>query len=85
MSDAMKEEIRQYIIGEYIEDEAEAEELEFDSELIDTGLIDSFSITSIRNWLEKKYKVRIPDELGTVMNFRSIERIASLVSERKNA
>ncbi len=83
MSDAMQREIIEYVIGEYIDDEDEAEDLDASTELITSGLIDSFSITSIRNWLETKYGVKIPDDLGTTDNFATIGKIAALVASRQ--
>ena len=83
MSDEMRKEIIGYIIKEYIDDEDEAEDLTADTELISSGLIDSFSITSIRNWLESKYSVKIPDELGTTDNFSTVDKIVALVSAQK--
>ncbi|MGE0435206.1 MAG: phosphopantetheine-binding protein [Planctomycetota bacterium] len=81
--DAMRKAIIAYIIKEYIDDEDEAADLDASTELIASGLIDSFSITSIRNWLEKTYDVKIPDELGTTENFATVDKIVAVVNAQK--
>ena len=79
----MRDKVLAYIKREYIEDEDEAEDLEADTPLIESGLIDSFSITSIRDWLERTFEIKIPDEQGTVDNFASVNAIISLVQARR--
>lgn len=79
----MQDKIRKFIIDEYIDDEDEAEDVDATTALIGSGLIDSFSIVAIRNWLEKTYDVKIPDELGTKDNFASIDTIIDLVEQQK--
>lgn len=79
----MKDEIIEYIIDEYVEeDDVEIEE---DTSLIKDGIIDSFSIVALRNWLQKQYDITIPDEMGTVENFETVNKIIELVNSRKNA
>ena len=79
----MKEEIIEYIVDEYVEeDDVEIEE---ETSLIKDGIIDSFSIVALRNWLQKEYDITIPDEMGTVDNFETVNKIIELVNSRKNA
>ena len=53
-----KEDLIEYIIDEYVEDDSEVTE---DTALISGGIIDSFSIVSLKSWLEKKESITIPD------------------------
>lgn len=79
----MKDDIIEYIMDEYVEeDDVEIKE---DSSLIKEGIIDSFSIVALRNWLQKEYDITIPDEMGTVENFETVNKIIELVNARKNA
>ena len=79
----MKDEIIEYIMDEYVEeDDVEIEE---NTSLIKDGIIDSFSIVALRNWLQKQYEITIPDEMGTVENFETVTKIIALVNARKNA
>ena len=77
----MKEELIEYIIDEYVEDDTEVTE---DTPLIEGGIIDSFSIVSLKSWLEKKISVNIPDEMGTVENFGTVNKILELVKKLKS-
>ena len=79
----MRQQVLAFIKKEYVEDEEEAEDLDESTKLMDSGLIDSFSITSIRDWLERTFSVKIPDELGTVANFQTVASIVALVKSRQ--
>jgi acyl carrier protein len=73
----MKEELIEYIVDEYVEDDTEITET---TPLISGGIIDSFSIVSLKGWLEKKTGLNIPDEMGTVENFETVNKILELVN-----
>ena len=77
-----KEDLIEYIIDEYVEDDSEVTE---DTALISGGIIDSFSIVSLKSWLEKKESITIPDEMGTAENFETVNKILELVEQRKQA
>ena len=77
-----KEDLIEYIIDEYVEDDSEVTE---DTPLISGGIIDSFSIVSLKTWLEKKESITIPDEMGTAENFETLTKILELVELRKKA
>ena len=79
----MKDEIIEYIVDEYVEEEDV--EIDENTSLIKDGIIDSFSIVALRNWLQKQYAITIPDELGTVDNFETVNKIIELVNSRKGA
>jgi acyl carrier protein len=47
--------------------------------LISGGLVDSFSMVSLKRFLEVKYKISIPDEDASPEAFDSVNKIADLV------
>jgi acyl carrier protein len=76
----MKEMILEYIRNEYI-DEEEADEIELDENtpLISSGIVDSFSMVSLKRFLEKKYSISIPDDQATPQAFDTVTKIIALV------
>ena len=74
----MKETILKYVINEYAEDE---DDVTYDTPLISSGLVDSFSMVSLKRFLEVKYKISIPDDKATPEAFDNVNKIASLVQE----
>ena len=77
--DELKEMIRKYVKAEYLEDEDE--EITYDTPLISGGIVDSFSMVSLKRFLENKYKISIPDDKATPEAFDSVNKIALLVKE----
>ncbi len=82
--DELKEVIRNYVIKEYLEqgDEREVSET---TPLISGGIVDSFSMVSLKRFLERKYSIRIPDADATPEAFDSVNRIAELVRKLQHA
>ena len=78
----MKEIIKEYIIKEYVEDDSE---VNYDTPLISGGIVDSFSMVSLKRFLENKYKISIPDDKATPEAFDSVNKIVVLVKEFTNA
>ncbi len=78
----IKDVILEYVIEEYLEDEDE--ELTFDSPLISGGIVDSFSMVSLKRFLETKYKISLPDDRATPEAFDSVDKITDLVTEFLN-
>jgi len=74
----MKEIILKYVIDEYLEDDSD--EIGFDTPLISGGIVDSFSMVSLKRFLENKYKISIPDEKATPEAFDSVNKICTLVN-----
>ena len=70
--------VRDYVIKEYLEagDEREISET---TPLISGGIVDSFSMVSLKRFLEKKYSIRIPDAEATPAAFDSVQSIVALV------
>lgn len=77
----MKDMILEYIRNEYI-DEDEADEIKLDEHtpLISSGIVDSFSMVSLKRFLEKKYAISIPDEDATPQAFDTVASIIKLVN-----
>ena len=78
MSDT-KDVILDYIKEEYLDDEDM--ELDFSSPLITGGIVDSFSMVSLKRFLETKYKIQIPDAKATPEAFDSVDNILVLLKE----
>ena len=74
----MKDVILQYVIDEYMEDEDQV--LSFDTPLISSGIVDSFSMVSLKRFLENRYKIVIPDDKATPEAFDTVNKICDLVN-----
>jgi acyl carrier protein len=74
----MKEIVRAYVVKEYVEDDSE---IGFDTPLISGGIVDSFSMVSLKRFLENKYNISIPDDKATPEAFDSVNKICVLVNE----
>lgn len=75
----IKEVVLEYVIEEYVEDEDD--EITFDTPLISGGLVDSFSMVSLKRFLENKYKISLPDEEATPEAFDTVNSITELVKK----
>jgi acyl carrier protein len=79
MSD-IKDVILEYVKDEYL-DEDDDIEINYDSKLISGGIVDSFSMVSLKRFLETRYKIRIPDAKATPEAFDSVNKIVALLKE----
>jgi acyl carrier protein len=79
MMEEIREIILKYVMAEYLEEEDQ--KIDYDTSLISGGIVDSFSMVSLKRFLENKYKISIPDEKATPETFDSVNRIAALVKE----
>ena len=77
----MKDAILEYVKNEYL-DEEDLEEMELDEStaLISSGIVDSFSMVSLKLFLETKYSIKIPDDKATPEVFDTVASIMNLVS-----
>lgn len=75
----LKEIVLDYVKREYLEDEDQ--EINFDTPLISGGIVDSFSMVSLKVFLETKYKIQIPDAKATPKAFDSVNKIVALLKE----
>lgn len=77
----MKELILAYIKNEYLdEDEAADTKLDEHTPLISSGIVDSFSMVSLKRFLEKKNGISIPDDEATPQAFDTVASIMVLVN-----
>lgn len=77
MSEEMKEKIIEYIRDEYVEDESM--EVNVDTPLISSGIVDSFSMVSLKMYLEEEYSIRMTDDEASTEAFDNVGRIIDLV------
>jgi len=75
--DEMQEVILDYIKEEYMEEDDE--DINADTPIISGGIVDSFSMVSLKRFLENKYKIAIPDDKATPEAFDTVNRIIELV------
>jgi acyl carrier protein len=77
----VKEMILEYIKNEYLdEDEADETNLDENTPLISSGIVDSFSMVSLKRFLEKKYGISIPDDEASPQAFDTVTSIMVLVN-----
>jgi len=76
--DEMEKIILDYVVAEYLEEDS-GEEISVDTPLISSGIVDSFSMVSLKTFLERKYKISIPDEKATAEAFDTVRNIVGLV------
>jgi acyl carrier protein len=83
----VKDVILEYIKNEYLdEDEVDEMQLDENTPLISSGIVDSFSMVSLKRFLEKKYTISIPDDQATPEAFNTVNSIMELVHRfRKDA
>lgn len=76
--DELNQVIRDYVIKEYLED-GDDRVITDTTPLISGGIVDSFSMVSLKRFLERKYSIRIPDADATPEAFDTVQKIAALV------
>lgn len=79
----MKDVILDYIRNEYLEDDDDDVELDENTPLISSGIVDSFSMVSLKRFLEKKYTISIPDDEATPEAFDTVKKIMVLVTKHQ--
>jgi acyl carrier protein len=80
MNDDAKQMIIDYVKKEFLEDDSDVQVTE-NTPLISSGIVDSFSMVSLKTFLEKKYKISIPDDKATPEAFDSVNKIVDLLKE----
>ena len=76
--------VQNYVIKEYLE-EGDDREITETTPLISGGIVDSFSMVSLKRFLEKKYGIQIPDAEATPVAFDTVQKIAVLVKRFQKA
>jgi len=77
----MKDAILEYIRNEYLENDDDVELTET-TPLISSGIVDSFSMVSLKRFLEKKNGISIPDDEATPQAFDTVASIVALVTKQ---
>ena len=77
--DEMQQAILDYVEDEYLEEDDD--EIDVDTPLISGGIVDSFSMVSLKRFLENKYNISIPDDKATPEAFDTVNKICTLVNE----
>lgn len=78
--DELKKVILDYVAKEYLE-ESDDRQISEDTPLITGGIVDSFSMVSLKRFLERKYSIQIPDAEATPRAFDTVTDIAELVKK----
>jgi acyl carrier protein len=76
----LKDEILDYVKNEYLE-EGDDREVTYDTPLISGGIVDSFSMVSLKVFLENKFNIQIPDAKASPEAFDSVNNILNLLKE----
>jgi acyl carrier protein len=76
--DEINKVVRDYVIKEYLE-EGDEREITETTPLISGGIVDSFSMVSLKRFLERKYSIKIPDADATPQAFDTVQSIVALV------
>jgi acyl carrier protein len=77
--DEMEKTVLDYVRNEYLEEDDEA--IGVNTPLISGGIVDSFSMVSLKRFLENKYSISIPDEKATPEAFDTVQSIIALVRQ----
>jgi len=80
MDDDLKKMIIDYVSKEYLDEDSD-QEINENTKLISGGIVDSFSMVSLKLFLEKKFQIQIPDQKATPEAFDSVNNIIALVRE----
>jgi acyl carrier protein len=76
----LKKEILDYVKEEYLDDEDDVD-VNYETPLISGGIVDSFSMVSLKRFLETRYKIQIPDAKATPDAFDTVNNIVELLKE----
>ena len=76
----IKDTVLQYVKNEYLESDDDRE-ITYDTPLISGGIVDSFSMVSLKVFLETKYNIQIPDAKASPEAFDSVNNIVNLLKE----
>jgi acyl carrier protein len=80
MTEEVKQVIIDYIKKEYLDEDSD-QEITDSTRLISSGIVDSFSMVSLKTFLEKRFQIKIPDEKATPEAFDSVTNIMNLLQQ----
>ncbi|MBS4058751.1 MAG: acyl carrier protein [Bacteroidetes bacterium] len=75
----IKDVVLKYVVDEYLDDPED--EMTYETPLISGGIVDSFSMVSLKRFLEATYKISLPDDRATPEAFDTVNSITDLVNE----
>jgi acyl carrier protein len=78
MAEEIAKTIIEYIRKEYLDEDSDME-INESTRLISGGIVDSFSMVSLKVYLEKKFQIQIPDQQATPEAFDSVNSIIALI------
>jgi acyl carrier protein len=81
-TDNMKEEIRQYILSEFLPGE-KAANLRDDTPLRTSGILDSVATLRLVTFVEERFGIQVEAHEASVENFDSINSIAAFIESKK--
>jgi acyl carrier protein len=76
----LRDVILEYVQEEYLEEDDD-QEVTYDTPLISGGIVDSFSMVSLKRFLETNYNIQIPDAKATPEAFDTVNNILVLMKE----
>jgi acyl carrier protein len=74
--------VLEYVKREYLEEDDDRE-VTTKTPLISGGIVDSFSMVSLKRFLEKKFSIQIPDADASPEAFDTVDSIVALVNRFK--
>ena len=77
---SLKDTILEYVKNEYLESDDDRE-ITYTTPLISGGIVDSFSMVSLKVFLETKYNIQIPDAKASPEALDSVNNIINLLKE----
>ena len=77
---SIKDTILEYVKNEYLE-AGDDQEITYDTPLITGGIVDSFSMVSLKVFLETKFNIQIPDGKASPEAFDSVNNIVNLLKD----
>lgn len=84
MSDALREQIRAFILENYLfTDDTSA--LDMDASLLERGIVDSTGMLEIIFFIEEQLGVKVKDEEMIPENLDGVNRIATFVEAKRQA
>jgi acyl carrier protein len=84
VADQIKEEIRQYVLNEFLPGE-KASNLSDETPLRTSGIVDSVGLLRMIDFIEDRYKIQVDAYEAGVENFDRIEDIASFIQRKRRA
>ena len=83
----MEKLILDYIRNEYLDDDDDDDDLELtaDTPLISSGIVDSFSMVSLKRFLEHKYEIALTDDEASPNAFDTVRKIVAVVERKKSS